>query len=200
MGRCWALIWRQITRCLHAARRARFVGLQCTAVRRTLAEICDACRGTQACASLWQARNNCWTLLSTKIGEVTLMRPIYDVSNIEHSCNSSASVSGPLENSAEIRDRTGDLQIFSLTLSQLSYRGLCKERPSQAFKASELSSRGLRVKQQRHARPSHCKQKWLDTAAAQSSERWLSEQARRGTGSHGMPRPGIEPGTFRSSV
>ena len=28
------------------------------------------------------------------------------------------------ENNAETRDRTGDLQIFSLTLSQLSYRGL----------------------------------------------------------------------------
>jgi hypothetical protein len=26
---------------------------------------------------------------------------------------------------AETRDRTGDLQIFSLTLSQLSYRGEC---------------------------------------------------------------------------
>ena len=26
---------------------------------------------------------------------------------------------------AETRDRTGDLQIFSLTLSQLSYRGCC---------------------------------------------------------------------------
>ena len=26
--------------------------------------------------------------------------------------------------SAETRDRTGDLQIFSLTLSQLSYRGM----------------------------------------------------------------------------
>ena len=26
---------------------------------------------------------------------------------------------------AETRDRTGDLQIFSLTLSQLSYRGKC---------------------------------------------------------------------------
>ena len=26
---------------------------------------------------------------------------------------------------AETRDRTGDLQIFSLTLSQLSYRGNC---------------------------------------------------------------------------
>ena len=26
---------------------------------------------------------------------------------------------------AETRDRTGDLQIFSLTLSQLSYRGSC---------------------------------------------------------------------------
>ena len=34
---------------------------------------------------------------------------------------------------AETRDRTGDLQIFSLTLSQLSYRGLIlilKERHS----------------------------------------------------------------------
>ena len=27
--------------------------------------------------------------------------------------------------SAETRDQTGDLQIFSLTLSQLSYRGYC---------------------------------------------------------------------------
>jgi hypothetical protein len=27
---------------------------------------------------------------------------------------------------AETRDRTGDLQIFSLTLSQLSYRGDCE--------------------------------------------------------------------------
>ena len=26
---------------------------------------------------------------------------------------------------AETRDRTGDLQIFGLTLSQLSYRGAC---------------------------------------------------------------------------
>ena len=61
------------------------------------------------------------------------MRPIYDVSNIEHSCNSSASVSGPLENSVETRDRTGDLQIFSLTLSQLSYRGLWEDLQSQAL-------------------------------------------------------------------
>ena len=29
------------------------------------------------------------------------------------------------ENSAETQDRTGDLQIFSLTLSQLNYRGCC---------------------------------------------------------------------------
>ena len=28
---------------------------------------------------------------------------------------------------AETRDRTGDLQIFSLTLSQLSYRGSCTQ-------------------------------------------------------------------------
>ena len=59
-----------------------------------------------------------------KIGEVTLMRPMHDVSDIEHGGNNSASVSGPLRNSAETRDRAGDLQIFSLTLSQLSYRGL----------------------------------------------------------------------------
>ena len=31
---------------------------------------------------------------------------------------------GPTGN-AETRDRTGDLQIFGLTLSQLSYRGSC---------------------------------------------------------------------------
>ena len=31
---------------------------------------------------------------------------------------------------AETRDRTGDLQIFSLTLSQLSYRGLFNGRMS----------------------------------------------------------------------
>ena len=30
----------------------------------------------------------------------------------------------PMGMCAEIRDRAGDLQIFSLTLSQLSYRGL----------------------------------------------------------------------------
>jgi hypothetical protein len=30
----------------------------------------------------------------------------------------------PTNKSAETQDRTGDLQIFSLTLSQLSYRGL----------------------------------------------------------------------------
>ena len=29
------------------------------------------------------------------------------------------------QGNAETRDRTGDLQIFSLTLSQLSYRGSC---------------------------------------------------------------------------
>ena len=29
---------------------------------------------------------------------------------------------------AETRDRTGDLQIFGLTLSQLSYRGCCAEK------------------------------------------------------------------------
>ena len=31
---------------------------------------------------------------------------------------------GQRQRTAETRDRTGDLQIFSLTLSQLSYRGL----------------------------------------------------------------------------
>ena len=31
---------------------------------------------------------------------------------------------------AETRDRTGDLQIFSLTLSQLSYRGDCESYPN----------------------------------------------------------------------
>ena len=59
-----------------------------------------------------------------KIGEVTLMRPMHDVSDIEHGGNNSAGVRSALRNSAETRDRTGDLQIFSLTLSQLSYRGL----------------------------------------------------------------------------
>ena len=38
----------------------------------------------------------------------------------EHSVRHSAEKS-----CAETRDRTGDLQIFSLTLSQLSYRGCC---------------------------------------------------------------------------
>ena len=33
-----------------------------------------------------------------------------------------------LEQHAETRDRAGDLQIFSLTLSQLSYRGFCTEK------------------------------------------------------------------------
>ena len=35
-----------------------------------------------------------------------------------------------IQGNAETRDRTGDLQIFSLTLSQLSYRGSCL-RPEQ---------------------------------------------------------------------
>ena len=34
-----------------------------------------------------------------------------------------------LEKDAETRDRTGDLQIFSLTLSQLSYRGSGIQEP-----------------------------------------------------------------------
>ena len=42
---------------------------------------------------------------------------------------------------AETRDRSGDFQIFSLTLSQLSYRGLWEDLQSQAFKSfpAELS-------------------------------------------------------------
>ena len=35
--------------------------------------------------------------------------------------------------SAETRDRTGDLQIFGLTLSQLSYRGFCKNENDKRF-------------------------------------------------------------------
>ena len=37
----------------------------------------------------------------------------------------------PFTKNAETRDRTGDLQIFSLTLSQLSYRGRCPPRAAQ---------------------------------------------------------------------
>ena len=40
-------------------------------------------------------------------------------SSLEHCLENIAST-----NNAETRDRTGDLQIFSLTLSQLSYRGI----------------------------------------------------------------------------
>ena len=36
------------------------------------------------------------------------------------------------KSNAETRDRTGDLQIFSLTLSQLSYRGTCTAKQSEA--------------------------------------------------------------------
>ena len=34
---------------------------------------------------------------------------------------------GTEKRAAETRDRTGDLQIFGLTLSQLSYRGCCSD-------------------------------------------------------------------------
>ena len=46
--------------------------------------------------------------------------------------------------SAETRDRTGDLQIFSLTLSQLSYRGLVLEarQPCQQRQRIHGASRG----------------------------------------------------------
>ena len=42
---------------------------------------------------------------------------------IDMSVSTWQEIFAPPINSAETRDRTGDLQIFSLTLSQLSYRG-----------------------------------------------------------------------------
>ena len=60
---------------------------------------------------------------------------------------------------AETRDRTGDLQIFSLTLSQLSYRGvwlnlallfflvahLCRRRPAPSHHTSNEPAGGMTV-------------------------------------------------------
>ena len=54
-------------------------------------------------------------------------------------------------NCAETRDRTGDLQIFSLTLSQLSYRGMFAGAPTILSQANPRKCRSKYVWQQASA-------------------------------------------------
>ena len=76
---------------------------------------------------------------------------------------------GAQEKSAETRDRAGDLQIFSLTLSQLSYRGPAKAA-SQAVNHLRLHWRSLRLQWEMTC--SLCPQKkghwstWEDTGSS----------------------------------
>ena len=70
---------------------------------------------------------------------------------------------------AETRDRAGDLQIFSLTLSQLSYRGLREKRvrllrlaPRSPTLLSQLSYRGLRDRRVCLHRRASARPPWRD--------------------------------------
>ena len=58
------------------------------------------------------------------------------------------------QSNAETRDRAGDLQIFSLTLSQLSYRGSCTQATSPVTWTWASLSRSLPPRsQENQARP-----------------------------------------------
>ena len=88
----------------------------------------------------------------------------------------------PTKNYAETRDRTGDLQIFGLTLSQLSYRGFMQiaqcsgNSPVGRAQGSELCGRGFEphggcfsfagtVEKGGSASGTHCKEAyWVATA------------------------------------
>ena len=76
-----ALVWRQTARCLCSALGARSLFLSLSFFRRALrAERAQSEQDWRPRACPHKARGTeagCWTLLSTKIGEVTLMRPIH---------------------------------------------------------------------------------------------------------------------------
>ena len=81
-----ALVWRQTARCLYSALAARVLFLSLSlflsarAVAALRAERAQREHDWRPRACPHKARGteaSCWTLLSTKIGEVTLMRPIH---------------------------------------------------------------------------------------------------------------------------
>ena len=100
---------------------------------------------------------------------------------------------------AETRDRTGDLQIFSLTLPQLSYRGFCKiyngkRSHGDTRSTPQISTCGCTKKNnQVPAQPAGdlgLHQRHLQSVCTVAPPCAVSL----------VPRPGIEPGTFRASV
>ena len=83
-----ALIWRQTARCLCSALGARALFFSLSLCLFLSARAAAALRAERAQKEHdWRPRAcphktrgteaSCWTLLSTKIGEVTLMRPIH---------------------------------------------------------------------------------------------------------------------------
>lgn len=58
-------------------------------------------------------------------------------------CRLASLIRCPRKSIAETRDRTGDLKIFSLTLSQLSYRGTGMRNAAAAFGRVSQGSRGM---------------------------------------------------------
>ena len=84
---------------------------------------------------------------------------------------------------AHARDRTKDLQVFSLTLSQLSYRGFGQGgNPRQIVSAG----RELRAHQSIHGRTQG--EEGIQTA---SGTAWLTERREKQ-----IPPPGLEPGSL----
>ena len=59
--------------------------------------------------------------------------------NFKWHANSTWTAAG-ISNNAETRDRTGDLQIFGLTLSQLSYRGRCVNKIENLYMETDGNS------------------------------------------------------------
>ncbi len=94
---------------------------------------------------------------------------------------------------AETRDRTGDLQIFGLTLSQLSYRGRCAEkghrrRARHNRPAVGLQTTALPLRQPlRHPGLSSAWHRPARNAARTASKTICVARARR---RHAEPRPG----------
>jgi hypothetical protein len=87
---------------------------------------------------------------------------------------------------AETRDRTGDLQIFGLTLSQLSYRG-----------HTGIATIAANPKPANHMHQPELKRNCANTCTSKC----LKPEAQTPSKVNKcVPRPGIEPGTFRSSV
>ena len=113
-------------------------------------------------------------------------------------CHSSQRSSRPSQafSHAETRDRTGDLQIFSLMLSQLSYRGL-NEIKNHYSEMQESRTPGTSEGIGQKKSIGSPKKGYIIYFQVLPDSPGLSPGPRR---PFPMPRPGIEPGTFRSSV